>query len=455
MKKSPVMFFCSFLFFSCFPFENPVDPNSSNYVGFAVETGSTLSEFSLNDYGDLFYPTLSWTQIPESVYYLQMSKNQDFSYSSDDYQGVFSYHRLMKSDTFSLSQGWFILYDSQYLDRLGAGTYYVRVSVSNELTGNRFCTWSRPSVFKQKLKQIKAGWEDNSRFSVYSYTNDGLYKKEDSYYLFSSSTQEEDETRYLETVVYGYRNDGSLQFEFVYQDPKALSSQYSFHYYYDVKSYTGADSLKYVRTDCYYVNSLSVPETSDRTTLRESELRCYRDEKISNIEYFSLIPNTQPADDPAVDDTEFINLYFYVAKERIYNYDAFGKTVSIRENHYRYNKEDSSQKEITSYYIFRVKNNSIYRGEYYSPADATDYVYVYDVIYYDENNQYPAKAVYTYSDGSEGVPYIYEYNFTTIEETENGDGDIEIGFSRKSGFGSNPALKISEKPEIPVTGFVF
>lgn len=455
MKKNAVMFFVSFLLFSCFPFENPVDPNSPNYVGFSVETGVTLSEFSLNDYGELFYPTLSWTQIPGSAYYLQMSRNSDFSYSSDDYQGVFSYHQLMKSDTFTLSQGWFVLYDSLYLDRLGAGIYYVRVSVSNDATGNRFCTWSRSSVFNQKLKQIKAGWEDGSRYSVYSYTNDGLYKKEDSYYLFSSSNQDETEIRYLETIVYGYRDDGSLRFEFVYRDPKALSSQYSFHYYYDIKNYTESDSAKYTRINCYYVNDISTPETSDRTALRESELRYYQNGKIKNIEYYSLIPNSQPTDEPAVDEIEFINRYFYVAKERIYNYDASGKTVSIRENRYKYNEEDPSQKETTNYYIFRVSNNSIYRGEYYSSADATAYVYAYDVLYYDEDNQYPAKAVYTYSDGSEGVPYVYEYNFTTTGETESGNSDTEIVISEKKTVRLQNSSELYGTPEIPTTGFVF
>ena len=454
MKKKTLLCFISFLLFSCFPFENPVDPNSPNYVGFPVETGVTLSEFSLNDYGELFYPTLSWTQIPGSVYYLQMSKNRDFSYAPDDYQGVFSYHQLMKGSGFTLSQGWFTLYASQYLDRLGAGTYYVRVSVSNSATGNRFCTWSRPSVFNQKLKQIQAGWEDDSRFSVYSYTNDGLYKKEDSYFLFSS-TGNDTEVRYLETIVYGYREDGSRQFEFVYRDPKALSSQYSFHYYYDVQSYTGSDSVKYVRTDSYYLSNISSPETDDRTAMKESELRCYRDGKITNIEYYSLIPNSLPIDDPTVDDSEFISRYFYLAKERIYNYDASGKAVSIRENRYRYNQTDPTQKEITSYFIFKVKNNTIYRGEYYSPPDSTDYVYAYDVLYHDENNQYPAKAVYTYSDGSEGVPYIYKYNFTTTDQTENDNGDPEIGFSGKQAAGKNGHREMYPMPESPPTGFVF
>lgn len=453
-NRKAVIFFLSSLLCSCFVFNNPVDPKSPNYVGFPVEEGVTMSALSQSDFGELFYPSISWTQISGSIYCLQLSKNKDFSFSSDDYQGVFSYHQLVKNSSFDVSQGWFILYDSQYLDRLGAGTYYVRVSVSNAATGNEFRTWSRPSVYTQKLKQVKAGWKDDSRFSVYSYTNDGLYKKEDSYYLFVQPDQSGTETRYLETVVYAYRPDGSVQFEFVYNDPKALPTQYYFHYFYDIKDDTDDSQTGFVSVYQFYVKNTVVLTTSDRTALKSTELRYFRNGKAQNIEYYSPISGVQIQDDPNADDREILDRYFYLGKERIYNYDATGNVVSIRENRYRYNQDDPAKKEIINYYIFRVGNGSIYRGEYYASPDATAYTYVYDVSYYDTENKYPAKAVYTYSDGSSGEDYIYEYNFTTIAQNEETDstGDIEIGFTKKGLINENRNIPVC--PEIPLTGFV-
>lgn len=452
MKQAAALVFCIFLS-SCFLFENPVDPSSSNYVGFPVEKGVTLAEFSQSDYGELFYPTLAWTSISGSVYYLHLSTNEDFSFSSNDYQGIFSHYQLMKNATFTTTQGWFTIYDSQYLDRLGVGRYYIRVSVSNSVTGNRFCTWSRPAVFTQKLKQIKAGWENDQQFYAYSYTNDGLYKKADSYYLFTSLEDGSSEARHVETVVYAYRKDGTTQFEFVYNDPKALSSQYKFHYYYDIKQYENSENgvEKRMRVDCFEGKTLSAPIVTDRNALKNSEIRYIQNGKIKNIEYFSPIPGESPAD-TALDDEEFLNRYFYISKERIYNYDSAGTAASIRENRYRYVPNQPPKNKINNYFIFKVKNSSIYRGEYYASADATDVFYAYDISYYDEENRYPQKATYTYNDGRESDPYIYSYNFTTIEAIESENEDIVIGFSKKETVG---ARRNSSLPEIPASGFVF
>lgn len=453
INRKAVIFFLSFSLCSCFVFDNPVDPKSPGYVGYPVKKGVTMSEFSRDDYGELFYPSLTWTQIPGSIYYLQLSKNKDFSFSPDDYQGVFSYHQLMKNSSFDISQGWFTLYESQYLDRLGAGTYYIRVSVSNTETGNEFRTWSRPSVYTQKLKQIKAGWEDNSRFSVYSYTNDGLYKKEDSYFLFVQPNQET-ETRYLETVVYAYRPDGEVQFEFVYNDPKALPAQYNFHYFNDIRDNINDSKTGTVSVYRFFVRNTTVLTTSDRTALKSAEFRYFQNGKVKNIEYYSPIPGVQIQDDPNADNREIVDRYFYPGKERIYNYDKTGNVTSICENRYRYNQDDNTKREIISYYIFKVRNGSIYRGEYYASPDATAYTYVYDVFYHDTGSQYPAKAVYTYSDGSSGEDYIYDYNFTTVGQNGGSDstGDIEIGFTKKTFFGSNRPDSVC--PEVPLTGFV-
>ena len=138
MKKKILVLLSVFFLFSCFAFENPVDPKSGNYVGFPVEIGTNAVVFSKTDYGECYYPALVWTSISDSVYYLEFSKNEDFSYHIDNYQGVFSASRLITTETFTQNGGWFIAYNSQYLDRLGAGTYFVRASVSNESTGNRF-----------------------------------------------------------------------------------------------------------------------------------------------------------------------------------------------------------------------------------------------------------------------------------------------------------------------------
>ena len=128
--------------------------------------------------------------------------------------------------------------------------------------------------------------------------------------------------------------------------------------------------------------------------------------------------------------------------------------TSIRENRYRYNQNDNTKREIITYYIFRVKNGSIYRGEYYASPDATVYTYVYDVFYHDKEKKYPAKAVYTYSDGSKVEDYIYDYNFTTIGQSGDSDntGDIEIGFTKKA-F-PDTSRPDPTWPEVPLTGFV-
>lgn len=446
MKRKIFILWTVFFPASCFVFENPVDPKSGNYVGFPVEIGINAAEFSESDYGECCYPALVWTSVPESVYYLEFSKNEDFSYHTDNYQGVFSASRLITTETFTQNGGWFIAYNSQYLDRLGAGTYFVRASVSNESTGNRFVTWSRPTTFTQKLKQIKAGWADDSNYSVYSYTNDGLYKKEDAYYLYTS-VEGVTEARHIETIVYGYDSDGFLTYEGIYTDPKAQPSHYRAHFYYSVTEETSnADSeVRYLNINQYYSEDFSQTEL-DRTLWEGTERRIIRSGKIERIEYFTRRSGTESETGVGLSDTEFLTQYFHLSKERIYNYS--GATAhSITENHY-----NTSTGEVASFFVFNIDGSAIVRGEYYDAAET--FVYAYDVIYYDNELKNPEKAVYTYADGRTMPDYLYRYNFSTYD-TDNGNApDGSIVIVQKNGAAENPAA-VLPLPEAPAVSVVF
>ena len=446
MKKKILVLLSVFFLFSCFAFENPVDPKSGNYVGFPVEIGTNAVVFSKTDYGECYYPALVWTSISDSVYYLEFSKNEDFSYHIDNYQGVFSASRLITTETFTQNGGWFIAYNSQYLDRLGAGTYFVRASVSNESTGNRFVTWSRPTTFTQKLKQIKAGWADDSNYSVYSYTNDGLYKKEDAYYLYTS-VEGVTEARHIETIVYGYDSDGFLTYEGIYTDPKAQPSHYRAHFYYSVTEETSnADSeVRYLNINQYYSEDFSQTEL-DRTLWEGTERRIIRSGKIERIEYFTRRSGTESETGVGLSDTEFLTQYFHLSKERIYNYS--GATAhSITENHY-----NISTGEVVSFFVFNIDGSAIVRGEYYDAAET--FVYAYDVIYYDNELKNPEKAVYTYADGRTMQDYLYRYNFSTYD-TDNGNApDGSVVIVQKNGAAENPAAALP-LPEAPTVSVVF
>lgn len=444
MKKKILVLLSVFFLFSCFAFENPVDPKSGNYVGFPVEIGTNAVVFSKTDYGECYYPALVWTSISDSVYYLEFSKNEDFSYHIDNYQGVFSASRLITTETFTQNGGWFIAYNSQYLDRLGAGTYFVRASVSNESTGNRFVTWSPVTTFTQKLKQIKAGWADDSNYSVYSYTNDGLYKKEDAYYLYTS-VEGVTEARHVETIVYGYGSDGLLRYEGIYTDPKAQPSHYSAHYYYSVTNEVAADpALRYLNINQYYSKDFNQTEP-DRTRWEGTERRVIRSGKIERIEYFTRRPGTENETGAGLSDNEFLTQYFVLSKERIYNYSG-GSPRSIKENHY------SSSGEITFYYTFAVNGSAIVRGEYYS-ADGT-FVYAYDVSYYDGELKNPEKAVYTYADGRTVQDYLYRYNFSTYDAAEENATDDSVVVIQKAGAAKKSAA-VPDFMQPPTVSVVF
>lgn len=445
MKKKILVLLSVFFLFSCFAFENPVDPKSGNYVGFPVEIGTNAVVFSKTDYGECYYPALVWTSISDSVYYLEFSKNEDFSYHIDNYQGVFSASRLITTETFTQNGGWFIAYNSQYLDRLGAGTYFVRVSVSNESTGNRFVTWSSPATFTQKLKQIKAGWADDSNYSVYSYTNDGLYKKEDTYYLYTSVSGVSEE-RHIETIVYGYGSDGLLRYEGIYTDPKAQPSHYSAHYYYSVTNEAAADpALRYLNINQYYSEDFSQTEL-DRTLWEGTERRVIRSGKIERIEYFTRRSGTESETGVGLSDTEFLTQYFHLSKERIYNYS--GATAhSITENHY-----NTSTGEVASFFVFNIDGSAIVRGEYYS-ADGT-FVYAYDVSYYDGELKNPEKAVYTYADGRTVQDYLYRYNFSTYDAAEENATDDSVVVIQKAGAAKKSAA-VPDFMQPPTVSVVF
>ena len=444
MKKKILVLLSVFFLFSCFAFENPVDPKSGNYVGFPVEIGTNAVVFSKTDYGECYYPALVWTSISDSVYYLEFSKNEDFSYHIDNYQGVFSASRLITTETFTQNGGWFIAYNSQYLDRLGAGTYFVRASVSNESTGNRFVTWSPVTTFTQKLKQIKAGWADDSNYSVYSYTNDGLYKKEDAYYLYTS-VEGVTEARHVETIVYGYGSDGLLRYEGIYTDPKAQPSHYSAHYYYSVTNEAAADpALRYLNINQYYSKDFNQTEP-DRTRWEGTERRVIRSGKIERIEYFTRRPGTENETGAGLTDNEFLTQYFVLSKERIYNYGG-GSPRSIKENHY------SSSGEITFYYTFAVSGSAIVRGEYYDAAET--FVYAYDVIYYDNELKNPEKAVYTYADGRTVQDYLYRYNFSTYDAAEENATDDSVVVIQKASAAKKSAA-VPDFMQPPTVSVVF
>ena len=446
MKRKIFILWTVFFPASCFVFENPVDPKSGNYVGFPVEIGINAAEFSESDYGECCYPALVWTSVPESVYYLEFSKNEDFSYHIDNYQGVFSASRLITTETFTQNGGWFIAYNSQYLDRLGAGTYFVRASVSNESTGNRFVTWSRPTTFTQKLKQIKAGWADDSNYSVYSYTNDGLYKKEDAYYLYTS-VEGVTEARHIETIVYGYDSDGFLKYEGIYTDPKAQPSHYRAHFYYSVTEETSnADSeVRYLNINQYYSEDFSQTEL-DRTLWEETERRIIRSGKIERIEYFTRRSGTESETGVGLSDTEFLTQYFHLSKERIYNYS--GATAhSITENHY-----NTSTGEVASFFVFNIDGSAIVRGEYYDAAET--FVYAYDVIYYDNELKNPEKAVYTYADGRTVQDYLYRYNFSTYDAAEENATDDSVVVIQKASAAKKPAA-VPDFMQPPTVSVVF
>ena len=436
MKRKIFILWTVFFPASCFVFENPVDPKSGNYVGFPVEIGINAAEFSESDYGECYYPALVWTSISDSVYYLEFSKNEDFSYRTDNYQGVFSASRLITTETFTQNGGWFTAYDSQYLDRLGAGTYFVRVSVSNESTGNRFVTWSRPTTFTQK---------DDSNYSVYSYTNDGLYKKEDAYYLYTS-VEGVTEARHIETIVYGYDSDGFLTYEGIYTDPKAQPSHYRAHFYYSVTEETAnADSeVRYLNINQYYSEDFSQTEL-DRTLWEGTERRIIRSGKIERIEYFTRRPGTESETGVGLSDTEFLTQYFHLSKERIYNYS--GATAhSITENHY-----NTSTGEVASFFVFNIDGNAIVRGEYYDAAET--FVYAYDVIYYDNELKNPEKAVHTYADGRT-EDYLYQYNFSTYDAAEENATDDSVVVIQKAAAAKKPAA-VPDFMQPPTVSVVF
>lgn len=445
MKKKILVLLSVFFLFSCFAFENPVDPKSGNYVGFPVEIGTNAVVFSKTDYGECYYPALVWTSISDSVYYLEFSKNEDFSYHIDNYQGVFSASRLITTETFTQNGGWFIAYNSQYLDRLGAGTYFVRASVSNESTGNRFVTWSPVTTFTQKLKQIKAGWADDSNYSVYSYTNDGLYKKEDAYYLYTS-VEGVTEARHVETIVYGYGSDGLLRYEGIYTDPKAQPSHYSAHYYYSVTNEAAADpALRYLNINQYYSKDFNQTEP-DRTRWEGTERRVIRSGKIERIEYFTRRPGTENETGVGLSDNEFLTQYFVLSKERIYNYS--GATAhSITENHY-----NTSTGEVASFFVFNIDGSAIVRGEYYDAAET--FVYAYDVIYYDNELKNPEKAVYTYADGRTVQDYLYRYNFSTYDAAEENATDDSVVVIQKTGAAKKSAA-VPDFMQPPTVSVVF
>ena len=431
MKRKIFILWTVFFSASCFVFENPVDPKSGNYVGFPVEIGINAAEFSESDYGECYYPALVWTSVPESVYYLEFSKNEDFSYHADNYQGIFSASRLITTETFTQNGGWFTAYDSQYLDRLGAGTYFARVSVSNESTDNRFVTWSSPATFTQKLKQIKAGWADDSNYSVYSYTNDGLYKKEDTYYLYTSVSGVSEE-RHIETIVYGYGSDGLLRYEGIYTDPKAQPSHYRAHFYYSVTEETSnADSeVRYLNINQYYSEDFNQTEP-DRTRWEGTERRVIRNGKIERIEYFTRRSGTESETGAGLSDNEFLTQYFVLSKERIYNYSS-ATAHSITENHY-----NTSTGEVASFFVFNIDGSAIVRGEYYDAAET--FVYAYDVIYYDNELKNPEKAVYTYADGRTVQDYLYRYNFSTYDAAEENATDDSVVVIQKAGAAKKSA----------------
>lgn len=446
MKKKILVLLSVFFLFSCFAFENPVDPKSGNYVGFPVEIGTNAVVFSKTDYGECYYPALVWTSISDSVYYLEFSKNEDFSYHIDNYQGVFSASRLITTETFTQNGGWFIAYNSQYLDRLGAGTYFVRASVSNETTGNRFVTWSPVTTFTQKLKQIKAGWADDSNYSVYSYTNDGLYKKEDAYYLYTS-VEGVTEARHVETIVYGYDSDGFLTYEGIYTDPKAQPSHYRAHFYYSMTEETSnTDSeVRYLNINQYYSEDFSQTEL-DRTLWEGTERRIIRSGKIERIEYFTRRSGTESETGVGLSDTEFLTQYFHLSKERIYNYS--GATAhSITENHY-----NTSTGEVASFFVFNIDGSAIVRGEYYDAAET--FVYAYDVIYYDNELKNPEKAVYTYADGRTVQDYLYRYNFSTYDAAEENATDDSVVVIQKAGAAKKSAA-VPDFMQPPTVSVVF
>ena len=422
MKKKILVLLSVFFLFSCFAFENPVDPKSGNYVGFPVEIGTNAVVFSKTDYGECYYPALVWTSISDSVYYLEFSKNEDFSYHIDNYQGVFSASRLITTETFTQNGGWFIAYNSQYLDRLGAGTYFVRASVSNESTGNRFVTWSRPTTFTQKLKQIKAGWADDSNYEGVT------------------------EARHIETIVYGYDSDGLLRYEGIYTDPKAQPSHYSAHYYYSVTNEAAADpALRYLNINQYYSKDFNQTEP-DRTLWEGTEWRVIRSGKIERIEYFTRRSGTESETGVGLSDTEFLTQYFHLSKERIYNYS--GATAhSITENHY-----NTSTGEVASFFVFNIDGNAIVRGEYYDAAET--FVYAYDVIYYDNELKNPEKAVYTYADGRTVQDYLYRYNFSTYDAAEENATDDSVVVIQKAAAAKKPAA-VPDFMQPPTVSVVF
>ena len=353
---------------------------------------------------------------------------------------------MITTETFTQNGGWFIAYNSQYLDRLGAGTYFVRASVSNESTGNRFVTWSRPTTFTQKLKQIKAGWADDSNYSVYSYTNDGLYKKEDAYYLYTS-VEGVTEARHIETIVYGYDSDGFLKYEGIYTDPKAQPSHYRAHFYYSVTEETSnADSeVRYLNINQYYSEDFSQTEL-DRTLWEETERRIIRSGKIERIEYFTRRSGTESETGVGLSDTEFLTQYFHLSKERIYNYS--GATAhSITENHY-----NTSTGEVASFFVFNIDGSAIVRGEYYDAAET--FVYAYDVIYYDNELKNPEKAVYTYADGRTVQDYLYRYNFSTYDAAEENATDDSVVVIQKASAAKKPAA-VPDFMQPPTVSVVF
>lgn len=414
MKKFLVLF--SLIFPSCYVFNNPVDPKSPQYVGYPVEMGVNLTAFTKEDYGALNYPALSWHGIEGSTYFIEISQDKNFSFSSGSYSAIFPYPQFMKADTFTRQQGWFIAYDSLYLDSLPVGRNYARVSVANSFTGNEFRTWSKTTQFIQKLKQIKVGWKDDSRYFLYSYSNDGRFKKEDSYYLFSSTTGEK-EHRYLESILYEYNEKNQLINEFVYKEKNLHPQDYSFHYNYLTSTYDdNHSSQKFQRVDKYKITSLEEENPHDFSTWVESELRIAENGNVKKIQYFSLKPNVS-IDLTITDEIEFLEKHFHVLKERIYTINEKGEVLSIRENRYNSSANEEDPQTLSDYFIFRISGQAIVQGEYYDKNGQLNYTY--RVTYYDQEKNYPKGALYTFTSGEPSQEYLYQYNFpSTNNEIE-------------------------------------
>lgn len=384
--KTGLIVFLLLTFLSCHQyFNNPVDPEATDYIGYEVtlESNKVTNQQPLSG-EEVVYPAVVWSQCLGNVLYAYEIAS-DFSFSGLSLVST-AYDLLSNSSAlfqYNSEKSWPTV-GEENLWALPVGTYWWRANVKGEATLNEWGDWSYPQSFIQKLRMTEMYWkqdEDSTYKQGFRYYFDlyGFSEKEISFVHFNS----EENMRELESIVTLYNESKQPTFERIYSDIEC-----------------SLESLVEVR-QFYYELGFD-----------------------SRIEYRLKVKsqkNGESIDPPVKMEIEYFTYATEESKE----------IISIER--YLFNEEGGERLYFLSQYLDGKQIRTSFFIE--DPSDSTKVImnYYYDLYYLEDYPEKPSRAEYYMLDNDSGLleyynDYLIDYNFPS----DDGGQVIYIGGNSRS-----------------------